>query len=110
MGRGGEERAKGKVGLADARGTWQLICLKAHLGMGSINPVSNSSRAHTFYLQPSRVVLQVRKKVAREASDVNKLGVKLPKSALYNKVGDRRGEREREGEEEVGGAQSPWRA
>ena len=39
------------------------------------------------------LLLQVRKKVAREASDVNKLGVKLPKSALYNKVGERQGER-----------------
>jgi hypothetical protein len=28
----------------------------------------------------------VRKKVAREASDVNKLNVKLPKHALYAKV------------------------
>lgn len=29
---------------------------------------------------------RVRKLVARQASDVNKLGVKLPKNALYHKV------------------------
>lgn len=29
----------------------------------------------------------VRKVVTRQASDVNKLGVELPKHALYNKVG-----------------------
>lgn len=64
-------------------------CLKAHLGMVLINSapkiVGCPHVACATYT--CTLLLQVRKKVAREASDVNKLGVKLPKSALYNKVG-----------------------
>lgn len=51
-----------------------------------IEPCARYLNLHTFYTAFSSAWAQVRKVVASQASNVNKLGARLPAHALYSKV------------------------